>query len=104
MILFVSVKISSSVEQLMENDIIYGIRKKTKQNKTKTKQKQKTEKKRKQNKTKQNTPPHPHVFMASIGDTIILHMFTHHSSILLTQILQLSRNASTTNLMHVTAI
>ena len=27
-----------------------------------------------------------------------------HSSIILTQILQLSRNASTTNLMHVTAI
>ena len=32
------------------------------------------------------------------------HKETLHSSLGLTQILQLSRNASTTNLMHVTAI
>ena len=32
------------------------------------------------------------------------HLLKDHSSLGLTQILQLSRNASTTNLMHVTAI
>ena len=27
-----------------------------------------------------HTPKHPGLFMASIGDTIILHMFTHHEN------------------------
>ena len=39
-----------------------------------------------------------------LGLKTVTHLYLWHSSMLLRQTLQLSRNASTTNLMHVTAI